>query len=90
LQQGIPEVQKNLQNRKYVANEIIRMKNGPEKKLGAIQLRKFNELLVCQIRRCNYRFTSVCGTSEVHKQGTPEVLFTSQRCIAYVHGTPAV
>jgi hypothetical protein len=29
----------------------------------------------------------VCGTSEVHKQGAPEVHFTSQRCMTYV---PAV
>jgi hypothetical protein len=29
LQQGTLEVQKNLKNRKYAANEIIRMKNGP-------------------------------------------------------------
>jgi hypothetical protein len=29
LQQGTPEVQKNLRNWKYAANEIIRIKNGP-------------------------------------------------------------
>jgi hypothetical protein len=27
LQQGTPEVQKNIQNRKYIANEINRTKN---------------------------------------------------------------
>jgi hypothetical protein len=35
-------------------------------------------------------FTYVCGTMEVHKQGTPEVHFKFWRCITYVHGTPAV
>jgi hypothetical protein len=35
-------------------------------------------------------FIYVCGTMEVHKQGTPEVHFTFQRCITYVRGTPAV
>ncbi len=35
-------------------------------------------------------FTDVCGTTEVLEQGTPEVLFTSQRRITYVRGTPAV
>ncbi len=34
------------------------------------------------------RFTYVCGTTKVQKQGTPEVLFTSRRCITFVHGTP--
>jgi hypothetical protein len=29
----------------------------------------------CQIWWCNCHFTYVCGTTEVHKQGTPEVLF---------------
>jgi hypothetical protein len=29
LQQGTPELQKNLQSWKYAANEIIRIKNGP-------------------------------------------------------------
>jgi hypothetical protein len=28
----------------------------PEKRLSGIQLRKFSELLECQIQRCNYRF----------------------------------
>ncbi len=43
-------------------------------------------------RRCNCHFTYeyVCGTTEVHKQGTPEVHFTSRGCITYVPGTPAV
>ncbi len=62
----------------------------PEKRLRGIQLQKFTELPECQIRRCNYRFTYVCGTTEVHKQGTPEVLFTSRSCITYIHSTPAV
>ncbi len=35
-------------------------------------------------------FTYVCGTTEVHKQGTPEVHFTSWKCISYVHGTLTV
>ncbi len=61
-----------------------------EKMLQGIQLRKFSDLPECQVRRCSYRFTYVCGTTEVHKQGTPEVLFTSRRCITYVSGTPAV
>jgi hypothetical protein len=32
LQQDTPEVQKNLRNWKYAANEIIRIKNGPIRK----------------------------------------------------------
>ncbi len=50
------------------------------------------EPLECQIRRCNCHFTYVCGTTEVHKQGTPEVHFyvLGVHYILYVLGTPAV
>jgi hypothetical protein len=61
-----------------------------EKKLPGIQFWKFSEIPECQVKRCSYCFTYVCGTMEVHKQGTLEVLFMSRRCITYVHGTPAV
>jgi hypothetical protein len=61
----------------------------PEKRLRGIQRRKFTEL-PARYGDAITVFTYVCGTTEVHKQGTQEVLFMSRRCITYVHGTPAV
>ncbi len=63
----------------------------PEKRLRGIRLRKFSE----PFQSARYRgaisiFTYVCGTMEVHKQSTPEVLSMSRRCITYEHGTPAI
>jgi hypothetical protein len=92
LQQGTPEVQKYLSNWKHVANEIIRIQNWSNQRRG---LEEFSSRSSVNFRSARYGgaitvFTYVCGTTEVHKQGTPEVLFTSWRCITYVHGTSAV
>ncbi len=84
LQQGTPEVQKNLWNRKCAANETIRIKNAPTREeaswLPGIQLRKFSELPECQLRRRNYCFY-LCvwhyGSSQAEHTGSsfyvPEV-----------------
>jgi hypothetical protein len=81
LQQGTPEVQKNVQNWKYTANQIIRIKNGPTREeTWGFQLRKFTELPECQIRKFNYRFY-ICmwhyGSSQAGHTGSsfsiPEV-----------------
>ncbi len=92
LQQGTPEVQKYLQNWQCAANE-----NNQYQKCTN-QRRRFEEFSSgssVNFRSARYRgaitvFTYVCGTMEVHKQGTPEVHFTSRRCNTYVHGTPAI
>jgi hypothetical protein len=92
LQQGTPEVQKNLWNWKYVANEIIKIKNWTNQRRGSEEFSSGSSLNFWSARYIGAItvFTYVCGTTEVHKQGTPEVLFKSRRCITYVHGTPAV
>ncbi len=92
LQQGTPELQKDLWNWKYVAKEIIRIQNWSNPRRG---LKEFSSISLVNFRSAGYGgaiavFTYVFGTTEVHKQGTLEVLFTSQMCITYVHGTPAV
>ncbi len=69
-------MQKNLRNWKYAGNEIIRIKNGPTREEA---LRNSAAESSVNFRSARYGgaitvFTYVCGTMEVHKQGTPEVL----------------
>ncbi len=75
LSQGTPEVQKNLRNWKYSANEITRINNWTNQKRG---FKEFSSGCSVNSQSARYGgaiavFTYVCGTTEVHKQGTLEV-----------------
>jgi hypothetical protein len=84
LQQATPEVQ-NLQNWKYSANEIIRIKNWANQRRGSEEfscgLQQAPEMPGSEVQ---VPFLYLCGTSDVHKQGTLEVNFMSWRYITYV------
>jgi hypothetical protein len=92
LQQGTPEVQKNLRNWKYTANEMIRINNRTYQRRGFEEFSSGSSVNPRSTRFVGELpfFTYECGTMEVQKQGTPEVHFMSRRCFTYVHGTPAV
>ncbi len=74
------------------ANKMIRVKNWTNQRRG---FEEFSSGHSVNLRSARYRgaiavLTYVCDTMEVYKQGTPEVHFTSRRCISYVRGTPVV
>jgi hypothetical protein len=73
-------------------NEIIRIKklDQSEKRLRGIRLTNSVNPQSTRYIGANTGFTYVCGTTEVHRHGTPEVLFTAQRCIRHVNGTLVV
>ncbi len=58
LQQGTPQVQKNLQNWQCAANETIRIKNAPTREEASRNSapKVQRSLVECQIQRCNCRF----------------------------------
>jgi hypothetical protein len=71
---------------------MIRINNWPNQRRGTEKLSSGSSVNPWSARYGGEItvFTYVCGTMEVHKQGTLEVHFTSWRYITYVRGTPAV
>ncbi len=99
LQQGTPEVQKNLQNWKCLANEIINIKNWTNRRRGFVEFSSgcSGNLRSARSRVAIADFRYVCGTSEVHKQGTPEVhlcpvgvldMYMAPGCLICTSGVP--
>jgi hypothetical protein len=75
----------------YSTNEIIRINNWTNQRRGFEEFSSGSSVNPWCARYIGAIavFTSMCGTME-KKQGTPEVHFTSRRCITYVCGTLAV
>jgi hypothetical protein len=92
LQQGTPELEKNLQNKNHTANEIIRTKNWTNQRKC---FKEFSSGSSVNLKSARYRgavtILHMCValpkfTSRAHRK----FFFISRRCITYEHGTPAV